>query len=138
MKTHSFWFLLLLLFSGNEISLRAQPSNEIFIAQNDTASVYFLKVLRISEELGNDWAVAGALENLGYIAFRSKNYREALSLHHRTLIIRERLAQKRELATSLSNVGATYIKLKDYAAANRYLLEESDVGKGNRVWLFGL
>ena len=77
MKTHSFWFLLLLLFSGNDISLRAQPSNEIDLEQNDTARVYFLKSLKISEELGNDWGIAGALENLGYIAFRSKDYRQA-------------------------------------------------------------
>ena len=129
MKTHSFWFLLLLLFSGNDISLQAQPSSEIYLAQNDTARVYFLKALKISEELGNDWAVAGALENLGYIAFRSKDYQQALSFHRRTLVIRERLAQKRELATSLSNVGATYFKLKDYAAANRYLLQSLALAK---------
>ena len=129
MKTHSFWFLLLLLFSGNEISLRAQPSSEIFSPQDDTARVYFLKTLKINQELGNDWAVAGALENLGYIAFRSKDYQQALSFHRRTLAIRERLAQKRELATSLSNVGATYFKLKDYAAANRYLLQSLALAK---------
>ena len=29
MKTHSFWFLLLLLFSGSEISLQAQSSSEV-------------------------------------------------------------------------------------------------------------
>ncbi len=104
----------------------------------DTARMYFLQSLRISEELGNDWGIAGALENLGYIAFRSKDYKEALSLHHRTLIIRQRLAQKRELATSLSNVGATCIKLKEYAAANRYLLESlalaKEIGYGYLVY----
>ena len=54
------------------------------------------------------------------------------------MIIRERLAQKRELATSLSNVGATYIKLKDYAAANRYLLQSlalaKEIGYGYLVY----
>jgi len=129
MKTHSFWFPLLLLFSGNDITLQAQPSSEIFLAQNDTARVYFLKALKVNEELGNDSGVAGALENLGYIAFRSKDYQQALSFHRRALVIRERLAHKRELATSLSNVGATYFKLKDYAAANRYLLQSLDLAK---------
>ena len=129
MKTHSFWFLLLLLFSGNDTTLRAQPSSEIDLTQNDTARVYFLKALKINEELGNDWGVAGALENLGYIAFRSQDYQQALSFHLRTLVIRERLAQKRDLATSLSNVGSTYIKLKDYSAANRYLSQSLALAK---------
>src|SRR5688572_10321548 len=95
----------------------------------DTARNYFLQSLRISEKLGNDWGIAGALENLGSIAFRSKDYKEALTLHQRTLIIRRRLAQKRELATSLSSVGATCIKLKDYVGAHRHLLESLTLAK---------
>ena len=95
----------------------------------DTARQYFETSLRISRALDNDWGRANALENLGYIAFRSQNYTEALSLHMKTLVIRERLAQKRELAISLSNVGATYIKLKNYAAANQYLLKSLDLAK---------
>jgi tetratricopeptide (TPR) repeat protein len=108
------------------------------LAKNDTARIYFLKALRISEELGNDWGIAGALENLGYIAFRSKDYQQAMSFHKRTLVIRERLAQKRELAISLSNVGATYLKMKDYVSANRYLLESlakaKEIGYGFLVY----
>ena len=95
----------------------------------DTARQYFETSLRISRALDNDWGRANALENLGYIAFRSQNYTEALSLHMKTLVIRERLAQKRELAISLSNVGATYIKLKNYTAANQYLLKSLDLAK---------
>lgn len=95
----------------------------------DSAAKYFKESLKISSALGNDWGIAGALENLGYIAFRSEKYREALSFHLKALNIRERLAQKRELAISLSNVGATYIKVKDYTAAQRYLMESQALAR---------
>ncbi len=81
---------------------------------------YYLKSIKIFEELGDKNATAGALNNIGFIYNNQGDIEKALEWYHKSLKNYEALNDKKGVATSLLNIGSIYEDQNDQEKALEY------------------
>ncbi|MGB3947061.1 MAG: tetratricopeptide repeat protein, partial [Bacteroidia bacterium] len=81
---------------------------------------FFLKGLRIWEQIGDLKKIASCHGNIGNIYFYYGNYKKALRYYLSTLKIQETIKDEKGIANSLNNVGNVYYYMNDYEKAREY------------------
>lgn len=77
----------------------------------------------ISEELGDELAVASDLNNMGLVYDWQGNYAEAIAVYEESLRLRKKHNATPEVAISLTNIGAIYFKQGDLPRALEFFLD---------------
>ena len=116
-----------LMVGGKNISVEAIKfaKSSIASAYNNLGSVYddegdyakaidyYLKSLKINEELSNNIRKAAILGNIGVVYRNLKNYPKALEYYFMALKINEQVGNKNGITIRLTNIGNVYNSLKD-------------------------
>ena len=110
MKTHSFWFLLLLLFFGNDASLLSQPSNEID------------SLLKILPGLPNDTNKIKKYARLGWLYGETNSNTELVKKYADSIqMLSEKLQYERGMALSHFYYGFNARHEGNYDEAQKHL-----------------
>lgn len=121
---------LLLKLSSQNISSTSEPLKSIYLkhyasalnnigylagqeGDNPKAINYYLKSLKISEEIHNHEMVSIATNNIGSIYFNTGNYSRALEYYLKSLRISEEIKDSLGIAQYLFNIGSIHEKQGD-------------------------
>lgn len=74
--------------------------------KEDEALAYFLKALKILEEIGNKKVMTGCLTNIGIVYFERKDYEKAVAYFKQSLALNEEIGNKKGISEVLHNLGA--------------------------------
>jgi signal transduction histidine kinase/Tfp pilus assembly protein PilF len=92
---------------------------------HETANIYYLKALRIEEELGDDRGIAHLLNNLSLIYVEQEQYNTAAEYLEKSLNTWERLDEERQTLISINNLGVIHRRQGNYEKALDYFWEIS-------------
>src|SRR5258706_540812 len=79
---------------------------------------YYLKALKIDEELSNKTGIVKELNNIGIVYWNQSDYPKALDYYLKALKIVEKLGDKNKIAAVLGNIGTLYTKTGKFKEAN--------------------
>ena len=102
------------------IALSLQGITLAMRGNNAKAIDYYLKALKLFEEIGNKKNVASTFNNIGLVYNEQANYVKAIDYYSRGLKIQEEIGDTRGVAISLGNIGLIYYTLADYQKALSY------------------
>ncbi|GJQ63350.1 MAG: hypothetical protein SCALA702_24030 [Melioribacteraceae bacterium] len=104
---------------------------DLAMAENDlvAAKSNFYKSLQIAEKHNNYSVLSSILTRLAFVANLEGDYLQCLEYNRKALEIREKFGHKASIGSSLSNIGATLIKLERYDEAEEFLLKGLSIGK---------
>jgi len=85
------------------------------LGENNLAYEYFLKVIELREEAGDELGLIGDLYSLGSLFFYQGNNEDALENYNKTLIIAKKYKQDRFIYNATAALGATYEQAGDLA-----------------------
>ena len=78
---------------------------------------YWLKALKIDEELNNKKGISSRLGYIGIVYKEQGDYTKALDYYFRALKMKEELGDKSEIAKTLGNIGTVYHQQANYTKA---------------------
>src|SRR5258706_318588 len=79
---------------------------------------YYLKALKIDEELSNKTGIVKELNNIGIVYWNQSDYPKALDYYLKALKIDEKLGDENKIASGLGNIGMLYTKTGKFKEAN--------------------
>ncbi len=115
---------LLALTNGKKIpSMVYTNIGTIFLNKNelDSALFYFNKSLSATKI--NDYTISGIYANIGLIYKKKHEYDSALTYFNNSLAIRKKIGYKNGEINTKTNIGLTYIEMKQYSKAKKILTE---------------
>ncbi len=86
----------------------------------DKAFEYYLKSLKIFEELGDKKKVATCFNNMGNVYFDQNIYYKAFEYYQKSLKISEGFRDESQISICLINIGKVYYKIGNYKEAITY------------------
>jgi signal transduction histidine kinase/tetratricopeptide (TPR) repeat protein len=86
------------------------------------ANKYLETALQLAEKLGNPELLAKVYNNCGNLYFK-KDTKVGLEYFFKVLEIRKKMNDKRNISSTLLNIGSMYLRLKDYENSLKYYLE---------------
>ncbi len=109
----------------NAVGAALSNLGDVFVGIKDysRAKDFYRRSLEISIKLNQDHHVADDYDDLGYMFQLQEKYPEALTEHFKALPIRRKNGNPLSTAQTLLNIGATYVKMKSFGNAERYLAE---------------
>ena len=109
------------------------------IAEPDVTFKMLEKARSIFEKLGNQWAIAMTLSNLGMIEEQRGNYDEAKRLYNGSLTIKRKLGDQLGIANTLANLGMIEQNRGNYDEAKRLYNESLEMEKrlGDQLGIAG-
>ena len=81
---------------------------------------YFLKALKIHEELGNTRQISGCYVNIGNVYFDQKLYDKATECYFKALKIAEETGDKKGMSKCFVNIGNVLLVQEDYKEVLKY------------------
>ncbi len=81
---------------------------------------YYLRSLKIKEEMGDKRGIAGCLNNIGNIYGYQGDNLNAMEYYKSSLKIKEELGDKSGIANTLGNIGSEYAAMKEYSKSLDY------------------
>ncbi|MBA3665309.1 MAG: tetratricopeptide repeat protein [Bacteroidetes bacterium] len=81
---------------------------------------YYLKALKIADEIGNKKLIAENLSNIGNIYLEKADYPKALDYYFKAVKMAETLGDKKEIAQNLGNIGIAYTEKAEYPKSLHY------------------
>ena len=101
----------------------------VYMHQGDLPGAlgYYLKALKMDEELENKQGITRHLGNIGAVYAELKDYPKALDYYFRAMKIDEELGYKNGLAKSMGNIGAVYMEQGDYPKALEYYFKAQKI-----------
>jgi tetratricopeptide (TPR) repeat protein len=84
---------------------------------------YYLKTLKIREEIGDKQGVGTCYNNIGVVYQYQNNCSKALEYYLKVLKIREEIADKQGIGSSYTNIGNVYYYQSDFNKALEYYLK---------------
>jgi serine phosphatase RsbU (regulator of sigma subunit)/Tfp pilus assembly protein PilF len=90
---------------------------------------YYLRSLKIKEEINDVSGIGISLNNIGGIYGFLKEYDKALDYFKRSLSIREKIQDKQGQSIALNNIGTIYFKKEDYVNAEKFCLQSLEIAK---------
>ena len=84
---------------------------------------YWLKALRINEELQNKAGTATYLGNIGSVYQNQADYPQALDYYFKALKLDEELGNKKGISRHLGNIGIVYLNQEDFPKAMEYYIK---------------
>ena len=88
---------------------------------------FYLRSLKIKEELGDKKAIARSLNNIGVILSALGNNKEALQYYTRALEIKEKLGDRGGIASQYINIGNIHKEGKEFTQAMEYYRKALDI-----------
>lgn len=96
---------------------------------------YYLKALKIDEELKNKKGIARCLGNIGNVYWNQADYSKASDYYFKALKMEEELKDKNGIANQLGNLGMVFDKQADYPKALEYYFKalkiKEEIGNKN-------
>lgn len=116
-KTSSDYSIYLKHYAGtlNNVGYLANKQGDIHKAKE-----YFIKSLKVSEEVGDKNGIANSLNHMGLIYKNQGDIPMALEYYGKSLKISEEIGDKQGIAVSLSNIGLIYNNQGDIPKALEY------------------
>ncbi len=90
---------------------------------------YYLRSLKIKEEIKDINGIGISLNNIGGIYNFLKDYDKALEYFNRSLVIRQKIDDKQGQSIAFNNIGTTYFRKLDYVQAEKYCLMSMDIAQ---------
>ena len=84
---------------------------------------YYLKALKMNEEIGRKRGIGINLSNIGLIYREQGNYLKAMECYFKALKLDQELGEKASIAIDLGSIGSLYTTQKKYPEAESYLLQ---------------
>ncbi len=109
------FYLKLYAFALNNFGFFYDEKGDIPKALN-----YYLRSIKIHEELGNKSGIASSLNNIGFIYKKQGDIQKALEYYHKSLKIKEEIGDKKGVSKSLNNFGSLYKDQGDLTKALEY------------------
>jgi len=97
---------------------------------------YFLKALKINEEIKDRQGIGLCYINIGIIYYYQSNFQKALEYYFKALKTREEIGNKRDIAACYGNIGIVYQQQANFQKSLEYFLkalkifEETDNKQG--------
>jgi tetratricopeptide (TPR) repeat protein len=97
---------------------------------------YYLKALKINEEIKDKQGIGLSYNNIGVIYYYQSDFQKALEYYLKALKTREEIGNKKEIASSYGNIGIVYQQQSDFSKALQYffkalkLFEETGMKQG--------
>jgi signal transduction histidine kinase/uncharacterized protein HemY len=93
------------------------------LGENNLAHEYFIKVIKLREEAGDEEGLIGELYSLGSLFFYQKNYSVALENYNKTLTIAKKYKKNKYIYNATAALGATYEQLGELAQSLKFNAE---------------
>ncbi|HEX7414623.1 MAG TPA: tetratricopeptide repeat protein [Bacteroidia bacterium] len=133
--------LTLAMTRGKAIAYNNLGNVNLFQGNYPKALDYFLKALKINEELKDKKGTAAVLGNIGLVYYKQADYPKALDYYFKALKINEESGNKKNMSNNLGNIGGIYMQQANYPKALDYyfraLKMAEELGDKNRIaiWL---
>ena len=108
---------------GKSHSYNLLGSKYLDFGDHETANTYYLKALRIEEELGNDRGIANLLNNLSLIYVEQEQYSIAAEYLEKSINTWQRLDEDHQSLISINNLGVIHRRQGNYKEALDYFWE---------------
>ena len=95
----------------------------------DLAIEYFLKSLKMKEELGNKKAMASSYNNIGNAYQDKGDADKAIDFYSKALAIYEEFGNKKEMAIAYNNIGNLFLKTDKAEEAKKLSLKSLTIAK---------
>ncbi|MCB0402917.1 MAG: tetratricopeptide repeat protein [Flavobacteriales bacterium] len=105
----------------------------VYMGHYDSTETYFLKALKIREDLKDSIGVGASLNNLGNVLMTTGDYAKATDYFIRSLKIREAISDSAGIASSTNNLGLIYYKQQKYDEAIRYYHIALKINQGQGI-----
>jgi len=89
-----------------------------YMGNHKTSLDYFIRTLKLYEELNDKTHIAGSLSNIGIIFWKQGNYEQALIYYTKALKVFEALKNKDGISGTLNNLGIIFNEKKDLEQAH--------------------
>jgi tetratricopeptide (TPR) repeat protein len=93
------------------------------------AMSFYLKGLRLSEEINDSTHLPKLYNNLGVVYLNMNNHKKALDYYSKALPLFEVLHDTMNVAGATANIGSIYIKMDEYDIARQYYLKGLEIFK---------
>lgn len=100
-------------------------NNYLDFGDHEMANTYYLKAIRMEEELGNDRGIASALNNLSLIYVEQEDYETAAEYLEESIKTWQSLNDDQESLISTNNLGVIHRRQGNYEKALDYFWETS-------------
>jgi tetratricopeptide (TPR) repeat protein len=107
--------------AGMGVTLNNIGNNYYLGGQLDSARKYYTKSLEYRKEINEKSGIAQSIANLGTLFQKERKYNEAIHNYKQAMNLQREINDKRAYASGSSNLAVTYICLKEYALAQKYL-----------------
>lgn len=92
----------------------------VYMGHYDSTEAYFLKALKMREQLKDSVGMGASLNNLGNVTMTTGDYDKALNYFVKALTIRETINDSGGIASSTNNLGLIYYKQQKFDKAIEY------------------
>lgn len=92
----------------------------VYMGHYDSTETYFLKALKMREQLKDSIGIGASLNNLGNVSMSMGDYDKATSYFFKALKIREQINDTNGIASSTNNLGMIYYKQQKFEDAISY------------------
>jgi len=119
---------------ASTLSALAQAYSQL--GDNNLSHEYFLKVIKLREDAGDEVGLIGEFYSLGSLSFYQKDYNEALSNYNKTLTLAKKHKEDKFIYNATAALGATYEQIGELAQSLAFnakalrLAEEQDYAVG--------
>lgn len=100
-----------------------------FISGDSKAIGYYLKALKIREEIGDKKGAGDCYNNIATLFRSQNNFSEALKYYHKALDVYHNINDKQRIASTLTNIGYLYNEQDKYIPANEFYLNALKIRK---------
>ncbi len=112
-------------YSDDKLSMLGANYNNLAnvyseINEKEKALSYYLKALKIFQDLKRYQQAAVAMDNIGQINIDINNYEKAIKYFTEAIDLNQRIGNLHNLCMNYSNLGITYTKIHDYDSAVYY------------------
>lgn len=92
----------------------------VYMGHYDSTEVYFLKALKIRQQLNDSIGIGASLNNLGNVLMSKGDYDKATTYYIKALKIREAIDDTTGIASSTNNLGMIFYKQQKFKTAIKY------------------
>lgn len=92
----------------------------VYMGHYDSTEVYFLKALKIRQQLNDSIGIGASLNNLGNVVMTKGDYEKATAYFVKALKIREAIYDTAGIASTTNNLGMIFYKQQKFKTAIKY------------------
>jgi signal transduction histidine kinase len=105
----------------------------VYMGHYDSTETYFLKALKMREELIDSLGIGASLNNLGNVTMTKGDYDKAVGYFIKALKIREQIKDSSGLSSTINNLGLIHYKQKKFNEAISYYHQALSINKSFKL-----